>query len=201
MQQREKRFAISLLAIVSLLGMPTSGESDTTVTNARIRGLEVTASSARVDGCIGTSAVLFAASRVTRTNGSRTVSTEAILGILKLDVCNGTVVDDLVTLQSMITFTGTIDSATLSGDVIMQNILGDVVTVPLELTFTGVGEAARDRSTQRLEEGSTRIRIKHDGYTRAADVFGTIDGQDVAGTVGSAALTLEKEATLTITQD
>jgi hypothetical protein len=34
-----------------------------------------------------------------------------------------------------------------------------------------------------------------------AEISGTIDGQDVAGTVGSASLTSEKEATLTITKD
>ena len=34
-----------------------------------------------------------------------------------------------------------------------------------------------------------------------AEISGTIDGQDVAGTVGSASLTSEKEATLTISSD
>ena len=34
-----------------------------------------------------------------------------------------------------------------------------------------------------------------------AEISGTIDGQDVAGTVGSASLTSEKEATLSITKD
>lgn len=36
---------------------------------------------------------------------------------------------------------------------------------------------------------------------RVAEVSGTIDDQDVAGTVGSASLTSGKEATLTITKD
>jgi hypothetical protein len=35
----------------------------------------------------------------------------------------------------------------------------------------------------------------------SGEVSGTIDGQDVAGTVGSASLTSEKEATLSITKD
>jgi hypothetical protein len=34
-----------------------------------------------------------------------------------------------------------------------------------------------------------------------AEISGTIDGQDVAGALGSASLTSEKEATLTITKD
>jgi hypothetical protein len=158
----------------------------------------MTASFARVDGCIGTSIALFAAQELTRNNGTKTTSSEVILGITKIDVCNGSLVDDLLTLQSLVTFEGNTNSATLESVVVMQDALGDVVNVPVSLTLTGIGPTVHDNTHERIEQGNTRIHIHHNGRSRDAAAEGSIDGQDVAGTVGNVTLTTEKEATVTL---
>jgi hypothetical protein len=202
MESRKIWSTIALMVVVALFALfGGAASADTTVTNAKVRGLEATATFSLIEGCLATDIVLFAAEALTQTNGSPTTSTEAILGITTSDVCVGGTLDDEVTLSSDVSFSGSTASATLSGTVAVQSIVGSVRDVPVSLTFTGVGDTVRDRSTQRLEDDGTLMIIRHNGSSREADVSGTIDGLNVEFAVGSAQLTSEREATLTVTHD
>jgi hypothetical protein len=154
-----------------------------------------TASFARVDGCLGTTTSVTVLQPNTPGSNPTVVLAETVL-----DVCGGTVLDDIVTLQSSATFSGDLNSGSLNGVVTGQNILGEIVQIPVALTWTGTGATTKARTATIQSSSGTRTVVRLQSSSRNATLAGTIRSQAVAGVFSDVTLFTAAQATIEITR-
>ena len=175
---RRNLCALALLALTSAV-LPTAARAETTVRH--FKGISAYASFTSYDstGCITTYTDVSVYEDATRTSGSSTESSYAVVNIFQYDSCQNLYLIEMSGTSNLapdaFDTRGKIHSARLAATVeIYDYQTNTTVPVSIDLAWTAVGDVVRGSSSFRSIYAHTRLSSHQVGSNSAADVVGSV---------------------------
>jgi len=170
----------STIALLALLALTAQAETTKYTINQLVADATLVAS----QGCVSAQIAIDGSAALTRSGRVKTPDFGGAIVISEFDSClrqyqGGEGETDTIS------FSGDLESASLVGDIPVEDDLGNVRNIPVVLTWSGIGKV----TTEKVEPGpGTSATGREMVWSRRATLTGTVDGLPVTAT-GLARLT------------